>query len=72
VFTKRKKHINKEKLGIIDRLKRGDSEASLFREFGIPEGIIHGGMRDKNNLRLFVNQVDDKLDLDRKKADAVM
>jgi hypothetical protein len=49
VSTKRKKHIIKEKLGIIERVKHGDSEANLFWEFSIPEGTISSWIRDKNN-----------------------
>jgi hypothetical protein len=39
-------------------MKRGDSKASLFNEFGVPEGIVDG----------WVDQVDDKIGLDKKKC----
>ena len=66
--AKRKTYTIKEKLGIIDRVKRGDSKSSLFREFGVPEGTIRGWMKEEDKLRSFVDQVDDKIGLDRKKA----
>lgn len=61
-----------EKLGIIDKLKHGDSKASLFREFGVPEGTICSLMKEEDKLRLSIDQVDDKIGFDRKKSDVVM
>jgi hypothetical protein len=53
-------------------VKRGYSKASLFREFGVPEGTIRGWMKEEDKLRLSVDQVDDKIGLDRKKLDVVI
>lgn len=66
--AKRKTYTIKEKLCIIERVKRGDSKSSLFREFGVPEGTIRGWMKEEEKLLSFVDQVDDKIGLDRKKA----
>jgi transposase-like protein len=38
--TKRKNYTIVEKLKIIERVKNGESKASLFHEHGIPEGTI--------------------------------
>jgi hypothetical protein len=43
-------------------------KASVFWEFGVSEGTVHGWMKGGDKLRLFVDQVCDKIDLDRKKA----
>jgi hypothetical protein len=48
--TKRKMHTINEKLGIIDKLKRDDSKASLLREFGVPEGAIRALMEEEDKL----------------------
>jgi hypothetical protein len=49
-------------------VKRSNSKVSLFCEFGVPEGTVHGHMKEEDKLRLSVDQVDDKIGLDRKKA----
>jgi transposase-like protein len=42
-MTKRKNYTIVEKLKIIERVKKGKSKTSLFREHGIPEGTIRVG-----------------------------
>jgi hypothetical protein len=56
----------------MDTVKHSESKASLFWEFGVPEGTVHGWMKEEDKLQLFVDQVDDKIGLDRKKPDLVM
>jgi hypothetical protein len=48
--TKKKTYTIKEKFGIITGVKRGDSKASLFWEFGVPEGTIRGWMKDEDKV----------------------
>jgi hypothetical protein len=62
----------KEKLGIIDRVKCSDLKASVFQEFGVSEGTVHGWMKEEDKLQLFVDQMGNKIRLDRKKQDTVM
>jgi hypothetical protein len=70
--TKRKTYIIKENLGISDRVRCDDLTASLFQEFGVPEGAIHGELKEEDKLLLFVDQVGDKFGLDRKMPDLVI
>jgi hypothetical protein len=66
--TESKIYPTKEKLGIIDRVKHRNLKASIFQEFGVSEGTVHGWMKEGDKPRLFVDQVGDKIGLDRKKA----
>jgi hypothetical protein len=70
--TKSKIYPTKEKLGIIDRVKHSDLKASVFWEFGVSEGTVHGWMKEGDTLRIFIDQLGDKIGLDRKKPDVVM
>jgi hypothetical protein len=54
--TKKETYTTKEKFGIIDKIKRGNSKVSLFREVVVPEGTIRYWMEEE--LWLFVDQVD--------------
>ena len=47
---KRKAYSVSDKLKIIDRVKNGESKASLSRECGIPEGTIRGWMKEEDKL----------------------
>jgi hypothetical protein len=55
-----------EKLKIIERVKNGESKASLFRISGIPEGTIRGWMKEENKLRAFVDSIEVDVGLRRK------
>jgi hypothetical protein len=44
--AKRKMYMVKDKLGIINKMKRSDSKASSFWEFVDPEGTVHGWMKE--------------------------
>jgi hypothetical protein len=66
--TKRKNYTIVEKLKIIERFMNGESKASLFCERGIPEGTIHGCMKEENKLRSFVDSIEDDIGLQRKKT----
>jgi hypothetical protein len=57
-MTKNKNYTIIEKLKIIERVKNGESKASLFCECGIPEGTICGWMKEENKLRLFVDFIE--------------
>jgi hypothetical protein len=54
------------------RVKRGDSKASLFRQFGFLEGTIRDWLKEEDTLRLSVDEVGNKLDLDRKELGVVV
>jgi hypothetical protein len=58
----------KKKLKIIERVKNGESKASLFREREIPEGTIRGWMKEGNKLHSFVYSIEDDAGLQRKKT----
>ena len=47
---KRKSYSVAEKLKIIDRVKRGETKASLSRVCGFPEGTIWGWMKEEDKL----------------------
>jgi hypothetical protein len=38
-------------------VKQGDSKASLFRKFGVPEGIIRGWMKEKGKVLESISEV---------------
>jgi hypothetical protein len=44
-----------------------ESEASLFCEYGIPEGTVHGWMKEENKLSLFVDSIEDTVGQQNKK-----
>jgi hypothetical protein len=48
-----------EKFKIIERVKNGESKASLFRECGIEEGTIRGWIKEENKLRSFVDSIEE-------------
>jgi antitoxin component YwqK of YwqJK toxin-antitoxin module len=61
--TKRNNYTIVEKLKTIERVKNGESKASLFRKRGIPEGTISGWMKEGNKLRSFVYSIEDDVGL---------
>lgn len=63
-FHQKEKVYNKRNFG---HNRQSDSKASLFRGSCVSERIIRGRMEDKDRIRLFVDQVDDEIDLERKK-----
>jgi hypothetical protein len=65
-------YTRKEDQGIMGRTKRGDSKASLFRQFAFPGGTVRGWLKEEDKLRLSVDQVGDKLDLHRKEGGVVV
>jgi hypothetical protein len=49
MMTKRKNYTVIEKLKISKRVRTGESEATLFCEFGIPKGTIHGWVKKETD-----------------------
>lgn len=63
---KRKTHSVADKLKIIERVKKGETKASITRECGIPEGTIRGWMKEEQKLRNFVDVIESDVGLQRK------
>jgi hypothetical protein len=66
VHKKENVYTTNENLGIIDKLKCSGLKASLLQEFGVPDGTIHGLMKEEDKLKIFVDQVEIKSALIRK------
>jgi hypothetical protein len=49
-FITRKTYTVHEELGIIDKEKRDDSKANLFRELGVPEGVIRSWAKEEDKV----------------------
>lgn len=63
---KRKAYSIADKLKIIERVKKGETKASISRECGIPEGTIRGWVKEEHKLRHFVDAVESDVGLQRK------
>lgn len=58
----------KQKLELIERVRKGESKAKIGREFGIPESTLRGWCKEEDKLREFVQDLDDDAGLQRKRA----
>ena len=56
---KRKAYTIAEKLHIIDRIKKGETQASISRDTGIRHSTIRGWIKDKDRLRDSSNNLED-------------
>lgn len=65
---KRKSYTVKEKLSIIERVKKDKSKAKIRKEIGIPEATICGWMGEAARLQSFVDKIESS-GLERKKRD---
>ncbi|XP_033011837.1 tigger transposable element-derived protein 5 [Lacerta agilis] len=57
----------KDKLQAIERVKRGERQASVCRDFGVPGGTLRGWLKDESKLRWFLDQLGGEVGTHRKK-----
>ena len=57
-----------DKLTVIERVRKGESQAKLSRELNVAESTIRSWLKDENKLREFVHTVDEDDGLLRKRA----
>ncbi|XP_061303571.1 tigger transposable element-derived protein 5 [Pezoporus flaviventris] len=57
----------KDKLQAIERVKKGERQASVCRAFGVPGGTLRGWLKDEAKLRWFLEQLGGDVGTQRKK-----
>uniref|UniRef100_A0A8C0J4Q7 Tigger transposable element derived 5 n=1 Tax=Chelonoidis abingdonii TaxID=106734 RepID=A0A8C0J4Q7_CHEAB len=57
----------KDKLQAIERVKKGERQASVCRDFGVPGGTLRGWLKDEHKLRWFLDQLGGEVGTQRKK-----
>ncbi|XP_006131746.3 tigger transposable element-derived protein 5 [Pelodiscus sinensis] len=57
----------KDKLQAIERVKTGERQASVCRDFGVPGGTLRGWLKDEPKLRWFLDQLGGEVGTQRKK-----
>ncbi|XP_062986007.1 tigger transposable element-derived protein 5 [Elgaria multicarinata webbii] len=57
----------KDKLQAIERVKKGERQASVCRDFGVPGGTLRGWLKDESKLRWFLDQLGGEVGTHRKK-----
>ncbi|XP_006830932.1 PREDICTED: tigger transposable element-derived protein 5 [Chrysochloris asiatica] len=63
----RKAYSIKDKLQAIERVKSGERQASVCRDFGVPGGTLRGWLKDEPKLRWFLEQLGGEVGTQRKK-----
>ncbi|XP_053571416.1 tigger transposable element-derived protein 5 [Bombina bombina] len=63
----RKAYSIKDKLEAIERVKNGERQASVSRDFGVPGGTLRGWLKDEQKLRWFLDQLGGDVGTHRKK-----
>lgn len=63
----RKAYSIKDKLEAIERVKNGERQASVSRDFGVPGGTLRGWLKDEQKLRWFLEQLGGDVGTQRKK-----
>ncbi|KAM3929417.1 tigger transposable element-derived protein 5 [Leptodactylus fuscus] len=63
----RKAYSIKDKLEAIERVKKGERQASVSRDFGVPGGTLRGWLKDEQKLRWFLDQLGGDVGTQRKK-----
>ncbi|XP_055482307.1 tigger transposable element-derived protein 5 [Psammomys obesus] len=66
-MTFRKAYSIKDKLQAIERVKGGERQASVCRDFGVPGGTLRGWLKDEPKLRWFLDQLGGEVGTQRKK-----
>lgn len=57
----------KDKLQAIERVNKGERQASVCRDFGVPGGTLRGWLKDEHKLRWFLDQLGGEVGTHRKK-----
>ncbi|NXU48363.1 TIGD5 protein, partial [Turnix velox] len=57
----------KDKLQAIERVKKGERQATVCRAFGVPGGTLRGWLKDEAKLRWFLEQLGGEVGTQRKK-----
>jgi len=65
---KRKAYAVKEKLYLVQRIRDGESQASISRETGVPESTLRGWLKDQEKLKKFAIETQDIGGLKRKRT----
>ncbi|XP_048214490.1 tigger transposable element-derived protein 5 [Perognathus longimembris pacificus] len=63
----RKAYSIEDKLRAIERVKGGERQASVCRDFGVPGGTLRGWLKDEPKLRWFLEQLGGEVGTQRKK-----
>ncbi|XP_006879492.1 PREDICTED: tigger transposable element-derived protein 5 [Elephantulus edwardii] len=63
----RKAYSIKDKLQAIERVKGGERQASVCRDFDVPGGTLRGWLKDEPKLRWFLEQLGGEVGTQRKK-----
>ncbi|XP_004697672.1 tigger transposable element-derived protein 5 [Echinops telfairi] len=63
----RKAYSIKDKLQAIERVKGGERQANVCRDFGVPGGTLRGWLKDEPKLRWFLEQLGGEVGTQRKK-----
>ncbi|KAM4865426.1 tigger transposable element-derived protein 5 [Thomomys bottae] len=66
-LTFRKAYSIKDKLQAVERVKGGERQASVCRDFGVPGGTLRGWLKDEPKLRRFLDQLGGEVGTQRKK-----
>jgi len=57
-----------EKLAVVDRIKKGETRTKMGQQLSVSESTLRGWLKDETKLRDFVDTVDEKEGLQRKRA----
>ena len=60
IMPKRKAWSVYEKLGVVDRVKKGETRTKICKELSLSESTMRGWLKDETKLRDFVDTVDEK------------
>jgi len=63
---KRKAWIVTDKVNVVERVNKGESQAKVLRDLGVSESILRGWLKDEEKLHEFLHTVDKSDGLNRK------
>ena len=67
-MPKRKLYTVEQKLEAVARVRRGESQAKVSRDNGVPESTLRGWLKDEEKLREFSTSLDGSEGLKRKRV----
>ena len=68
VLKSRKLYTVEQKLEAVARVRRGESQAKVSRDNGVPESTLRGWLKDEDKLREFSTSLDGSEGLKRKRV----